>query len=890
MAIKYILDLTKEEYRDDFVGADKSQPVKYREFWQFEAREKLVNNLASFLNDAKQYKQSRSENKNKTWLSHNAILVTGQRGTGKTVFLRNVKSMWRAATQDRDELNANEIFFLDAIDPTMLVDNDNFANVIIAQIYSEVEAKFSSSHCCASNQKSEAQKGDFYKRLKILADALGKKEEFEGCTGVDKILQYKSGINIEKYFHQFVESAIQILGCNALALPIDDVDMALERAYEVVDEVRRLLGCPYIIPIVSGDYNLYEKMTNIHFDEKVCRSATSSAEQGEYAKELTKAYLAKVFPNHMRISLLPISYISPSLQIRVSKQESLVEYYPYREHKRNIFAQFYPLCLNEEALSKWPEPEFAREFTQFIRAIAPHEVEYALKGDRATSYELWKNFINWAEQKQSGVAYTNADSLLTLHNIDEDDSFNIMDLPSFNPKLQIQKEHLVWEEKRFLASQLKSLGEGLQWQVENKALLEAAFDDADNTLKSMPPLEFFHHSCSISLAEKAIAMTEGAKELASYTEKVSSSDSEKITISYNLNAVLLDIYAYGDMYSKLGNNYQFVCLSRAFEIILYSFTKRDSENKTTETLSKILHRRPFYSIFNMAPTKMITGDSEGDDEESLQPEHQESKLHTANLLNVQIQDWKVEHKAFFDSLSGEQLIPIFSYIFNKVFTAFHVFKFENFVKQSKGSDEHLTDFIKRFEYMMVNAAYTAMIEGTAVQASVAITSNLDTLRSHILFNRYDRVLSRNRKIFAEQQANNDSTTNLFVKALETHPLFTMIQTQLSGETLIEPRICLGGGTRRKPKQVVYGNTKVSSRLEKQIHKFFKMHSEILDPRISTVKRIKEELDTYLELEEKARELFEKYVLPEGLDYIEMEEISGDKVNNFIIALFEIFTE
>ena len=43
---------------------------------------------------------------------------------------------------------------------------------------------------------------------------------------------------------------------------------------------------------------------------------------------------------------------------------------------------------------------------------------------------------------------------------------------------------------------------------------------------------------------------------------------------------------------------------------------------------------------------MITGDSEGDDEESLQPEHQESKLHTANLLNVQIQDWKVEHKAF----------------------------------------------------------------------------------------------------------------------------------------------------------------------------------------------------------------------------------------------------
>ncbi|KZN41021.1 antiviral RADAR system adenosine triphosphatase RdrA [Pseudoalteromonas luteoviolacea] len=882
MAIKYILDLTKEEYRDDFVGADKSQPIKHREFWQFEAREKLVNNLNSFLNDAKQYKQARSENKNKTWLSHNAILVTGQRGTGKTVFLRNVKNMWRAAVANDGQSHESEIFFLDAIDPTMLVDNDNFANVIIAQIYSEVESKLSSSHCCNGNQKSEALKSDFYKRLKILADALGKKEEFEGCTGVDKILQYKSGINIEKYFHQFVESAIQILGCSALALPIDDVDMALERAYEVVDEVRRLLGCPYIIPVVSGDYNLYEQMTNIHFDEKAYRDSTNSPEQKEkgveFAKELTQAYLAKVFPNHMRISLLPISYIAPSLQIITGKQQEGTEVHSYREHKQNIFSQFYPLCLNEEALHKWPNPESAREFTQFIRAITPNDVEKALNGDQTTSYELWKSFINWAEQKQSGVAYTNADSLLTLHNLNEEDAFDIMDLPSFNPKLQIQKEHLIWADRRFLSSQLNSLGEGAQWQVENRSLLEAAFSQHDTTLKSMPPLEFFHHSGAISLAEKARAMR--ADEL-----EYMKGESEDKGIRTNLNTMLLDIYTYGDMYSKLGNNYLFVCLSRAFEIILYSFTQYEDENKTTHTLSKILHRRPFYSIFNMAPTKMITGDSDEGDEEDYEEELLEGKMYTANWLNKEIQDWKIENEGLFDSIGGERLIPIFSYIFNKTFTAFHVFKFENFVKQSGNSDEHLTDFAKRFEYMLINAAYTAMIDGTAIQASVAITSNLETLRSHNAFNRYDRVLSRNSKIFSDQ-GNYDGVAYKFIRALKNHPIFTMIQTKKGNDVVIEPRIKLGKVVSRK---LLQGNTKVSAKLAKRIESFLK-NSQWIDARISTVKRFMDELEIDGDLYEEANALFTEFIVPEKLDYVEMEEVRGDKVNNFVVALFRLFNE
>lgn len=380
MATSYLLDLTKEEYRDDFVLLDEPKHHSHKEFWQYEARDKLVDKLKSFVKDANAYRAERKNNKHKTWLSHNSILINGARGTGKTVFLRNCEAMWQAHCQQSQSSSdvAGSIHFLPAIDPTMLVDHDNFANVIIAQIYTEVEKVLNNTNCCISDgHTGEESKQQFYKALQKLADSLGKKEEFEGCNGIDKILQYKSGISIESRFHDYVEAALNLLESSAIALPIDDVDMALDRAYEVVDEVRRLLGCPYIIPIVSGDYSLYEQMVNVHFDEKAYRDKTHDTDlkgKGiEIAKNLTNAYLTKVFPNHMRITLLPVHYIYPTLRFKTEDKKNIESWVKYSYYENNLLEQFYPLCKSEEVLKGWPVPKNAREFTLLARTIHPDE-------------------------------------------------------------------------------------------------------------------------------------------------------------------------------------------------------------------------------------------------------------------------------------------------------------------------------------------------------------------------------------------------------------------------------------------------------------------------------------------------------------------------------------
>lgn len=903
MTTKYILDLNTEEYRDNYVENQE------HEFWQPDARDSLLENLIITVNEAKSYKAQREKN-NKTWLSHNAILVSGQRGTGKTVFLRNCEDIWKKEFANNSDGKMKELYFLQEIDPTMLLNEDNFSNVVIALIYSEVEQTLQSENCCGNpNTTLNKHKSTFHKALKKLADSLGKLDDFNGFTGIDKIQQYKSGIHIQTYFHEFIEAAIDILGCRALVLPIDDVDMALDRAFEVVDDVRRLLGCPYIIPIVSGDYRLYQQMTHVHFDEKSYRDESSNTElekEGqELAKQLSKAYLTKIFPNQMRINLLPITEITPALLIKQKHGGEITEY-TYKEYKNYLFQKFYSLCHNKEALHNWPEPESSRELTQLIRAMSPIQLVGSLyDNDDKANNRLWNNYISWAEQKQNGVAFTNASSYLTLVNRENHELFDIQELANFNPKKQMNKELYPWAKKEFYNQQLSALGftSTSSNGNNNKNILDSAFDEKSYTLRSMPPLEFIDSKSFVTLKtiEKAISEAEQVNTSCFLfdgnpsKEVVNDAGSTQHTeppgnIEFKIEQILFDLYTHGDTYSSLGNTYQYVFMSRAFEIIFYSFINDSPENQQINLLN-ILNKTPFYSVFNIAPTKTIVGEGSVEDEDSTLIDN---KVKTSEVLNELILNWKKKHRELFSSFDTKSLVSIFSYMFNKTFTSFNIFKQAVFLKQSFGNDvetsEHLTDLAKRFEYILINSAYTAAIQGVAVQANVAFTRNQKTIRSVSAFNSSDRVLTRNKNRFKqeiEQSAKSQSpkdnllgTADFFIKAIEDHPIFTLIQQEEDRGTkgidiTIPAKIKMGNKDANSiPEEL---RKKAEEYLNNNNNKNILKNIKAVTGFISKIEKIPTAIDFY-----------QKNELGSMIELQKLEQISGNREHNFIVALIKTF--
>lgn len=755
MANNIILNLTINEYLDSFSN---------EELWQQAAKEKLVEMLKNTCDEAEAYKRNRKENKNKNaiYAAHNAICISGERGAGKTVFLRNIENFWQ---KSYDKRQIDDIFFLEIIDPTLLCNHDEFANVIVAQLYNAVEKRLQSS---STNQ---CQRNDFYSSLQELANALGKTKEFNDYTGIDKILKYSSGVQIQHRFHDFVEKCIEILHCKAIAIPIDDVDMALDKAFEVLDDVRRLLSCPYIITIISGSLHLYSHMMHVHFQKLAAPIGfidDDTLKHGrETAQSLAEAYLTKVFPNHQRLPLLPIDDLLPKLKIIEKEKDDGITFFKY---EKVLQGYFYYLCNGEAGSTKWPKPQNAREVTQLIRSLPP-SIFYQ---EKLEEY-LWSTFQSWAEQKQDGVAYSNAISYQRVINYNKEDLFRIEQLLAFSPKQQVDIK-FSGSKKNFFKEQLEAIKELSGKEEENKKILNSVFNEDSLVMRSMPPLEFLVGNLFLN----------------------------NRTIETDEDNILKRIYTHCDYYGKSSQQIHNIYFSRAYEILILSILDVTSEEKKinwVKQLRFILNRPPFYSIHAMNPTKFVddedmsdgedfrTNDEESNDskeskdsnESKDSKESKESKESNDNndsndsisKFAKEIVDWCEKNKERLTELQNKNLIPLLHAVFNKVFTQLHIIRKKSF---KLNEDEHLSDIAKRFEYLVINAFASFMKEeGIISHANPALTADVSTISTEENFKKRDRVLTKNIEglvIFdSKKEVKNDRIASLLLSAIWNHPLF-----------------------------------------------------------------------------------------------------------------------
>ena len=748
MANDIILNLTTNEYLDSFTN---------EELWQQAAKEKLVEMLKKTSDEAKAYERNRFDNKckNTIYAAHNAICISGERGAGKTVFLRNVENFWKKSLDNKE---IDDIFFLEIIDPTLLCNHDEFANVIVAQLYNAVEKRLQSS--CID----QCQRNAFYSSLQELANALGKTKEFNDYTGIDKILKYSSGVQIQHSFHDFVEKCIKILNCKAIVIPIDDVDMALDKAFEVLDDVRRLLSCPYIITIISGSLHLYSHMMHVHFQKLAAPIGfidNDTLKHGrETAQSLAEAYLTKVFPNHQRLPLLPIDDLLPKLKIIEKAPDNSKTFF---EYEKVLQGYFYYLCNGEAGSTKWPKPQNAREVTQLIRSLPPSIFE-----PKSDEY-LWSTFQSWAEQKQDGVAYSNAVSYQQVIDHNMNHLFRIEQLLAFSPKQQVDIK-FSGSKKNFFKEQLEAIKELSVKGEENKKILNSVFNEDSLVMRSMPPLEFLVGN--LFLNRNAIETDE--------------------------DNILKRIYTHCDYYGKSSQQIHNIYFSRAFEILILSIldvTSKEKKINWDEQLRFILNRPPFYSIHAMNPTKFVDDEDMSDgedfrtnDEESNEGkdsndsnesndsndsnDSKDSNLSKKKTFPEQIDDWCEMYEKDLKELQTKNLIPLLYAVFNKVFTQLHIIRKKSF---KLNEDEHLSDIAKRFEYLVINAFASFMKDGIISHANPALTADVSTIRNEENFKKRDRVLTKNIEglvIFdSKKEVKNDRIASLLLSAIWNHPLF-----------------------------------------------------------------------------------------------------------------------
>lgn len=723
------LDLDTSEF-DEF-------NLKETELWQQDAASQLIKHLTTLGLAAKQIKDCSCQSEENTSRHvHDTILISGGRGTGKSIFLYNAKKIWEK--QDDKVNNKPHLYFLDPIDPTLLQDNDSFSNVIIANIFNSVHKKI--------QEKPQIEAKKFYDRLRNLAESIEEVDK-QQLGGLDKLMHYSSGVRVQNNFYRFVKEAITLLCCDALVLPIDDVDMALGKAYDVLEEIRRRLCCPFIIPLVSGDPDLYEHLVKINFSKSIINKdfkdiTNSKAECMERERKLLTdlpgAYLTKVLPHHYRITLQSIDAISSTLIIKWNNDS--IPYFivsSSETYQGNLLSFFFGPRHDDEKGRDYPWPSSSRQLGQMIRLLRPDAITSKIEDNNN-----YKNLLTWASARQHGACYTLALSALEFRS-----PCRASHLTAFNLHKQAGLD-IPWAIYNFTEDQIHTIGSYRSSSIvlkANKLLIEHSL--RSNVLRSMPPIELHLDKMSIT----------------------------KDNIEKEQYPFLLAIYTYNAYYGTQGNKQLKIYFSKAFEILSTSILNANYFSEeirdSTNIFEEILNQAPFYSVYNLSPTKQV--------DEEKQSEEDESSVYSITVSECEhfikkLDKWNEEHHDKISTLfaNSAQLISLLSAVFNKSFTQISYLRKE--FDPSKGDE--LVDLVLRFKYIILNAfGFFLKENGIRIASNIAIEAEKITLRDESKFKNTPTYKGNVEWI---NEKGNEKYKE-FIDAIENHPIFVKLDDKKS---------------------------------------------------------------------------------------------------------------
>ncbi|MGN0728902.1 hypothetical protein [Treponema sp.] len=240
---------------------------------------------------------------------YKSILVEGGRGTGKTTFLKNFFN-------ENIQKELSEVEILSFLDPTRIEDKSSIFLTVIALIKETVRNKFNEK---ANEAGIECKKKCWRDKLEKLAKGLPSINESPKTPYYwddDFMIMEKglsstiSAFNLRENFKLLVKDSLELLGKKAFLLIVDDVDTDCNKAWKLLETIRKYLCIQEFITIVSGNIELFSLEVKQEQRKRFDDAAKINQENAEkQVTELTDQYIRKVFPPEYRVSLSNLSYV-----------------------------------------------------------------------------------------------------------------------------------------------------------------------------------------------------------------------------------------------------------------------------------------------------------------------------------------------------------------------------------------------------------------------------------------------------------------------------------------------------------------------------------------------------------------------------------------------------
>ncbi|CAA6807970.1 MAG: Unknown protein [uncultured Sulfurovum sp.] len=257
---------------------------------------------------------------------HDTILIDGPRGSGKTTLLLKIK-------KSSEEAQDAEAYVFRIIDPTLIniqnngeKTNSDILLMLLSQVYTLVINNID------KNRYEDNSRDRFHgilKKIKQINNSIIKGYYADSDMDYnERLYSFNEGLTLDYHFHQLFDEVCKVIEKKVLVFMIDDIDMELGIAFNIIDVIRRYLSSPLVIPIVamnsSQAYALIKKNFFKKFDQEVETPIYSIDSESDlsFLKSLPRAYMLKSFP--------------PSRRVETDDMYAIYDYYNNSKKEKNI--------------------------------------------------------------------------------------------------------------------------------------------------------------------------------------------------------------------------------------------------------------------------------------------------------------------------------------------------------------------------------------------------------------------------------------------------------------------------------------------------------------------------------------------------------------------------
>ena len=296
-------DETRPKVEDLFATSEQS--------FFYEVYEKALNLIAEIL---EQNKMNRNNERDNLLFQerNNTIAFVGDRGTGKTSCMKTVYHTLKFKSVINDirleELHQRikhfSIITLPIIDPSYFEERHKILDIVIAHMFETFQEYIRHNgnipsfeqYATRENRQDLIQR---FQKVKVCLDTIKKAPSMSYDT-IENLSEMANGIDLKDSIQKLIDSYLKFFGGNALAIAIDDLDLQIKYAYDMVEYLRKYLILRNVIILIGVKLSqLNDLMKQYYYQENMDLISTNRLT--DTTENMAGRYLSKLIPFNQRV-------------------------------------------------------------------------------------------------------------------------------------------------------------------------------------------------------------------------------------------------------------------------------------------------------------------------------------------------------------------------------------------------------------------------------------------------------------------------------------------------------------------------------------------------------------------------------------------------------------